>query len=39
MYVMIVAIIFKKREIIVGDFLGFNESGTIVFKNKNDIQQ
>ena len=40
MYLMNVAIIFK-REVIVGDILGFNVSGTVtvVSKNNDDIQQ
>ena len=37
MYLMIEAIIFKKGEVIVGDFFGFNVSGTVVCKNNNDI--
>ena len=38
MYLMIVAIIFKKRGN-SGRFLGFNVSGTVVSKNNDDIQQ
>ena len=39
MYPKFVAIILKKGEVIVGDFLGFNMSGTVVSKNNNnDIQ-
>ena len=32
MYLMIVASFFKKGEVIVGDFLEFNVSGTVVLK-------
>ena len=39
MHLMIVAIIFKKGEVIVGDFLGFNVSGRVVSKNNNDFQK
>ena len=38
MYLIIVAIIFKKGEVQVGDILGFSASGTVGFKNNNDTQ-
>ena len=39
MYLMIVAIIFKKGEVKVGDFLGLIAPGIVINKNKNDIQE
>ena len=37
MYLIIVALFFKNAEVIVGDFLGFNVSGTAVSKYSNDF--